>query len=187
MALKDKQFEQLFKEHFTGLCTFAVKIVRDTDTAKEIAHDVFINLWEKRETISPEKPIKSYLYTSVHNRCLNYIRDNRKFEKDEQAMERLAQNYTEPTNEQIDEAELESRVATAINRLPGKCREIFVLSRYEDLKYSEIAERLGIAVKTVEAQMSKALRLLRDYLKDYMGLIILFYRIVKGMQDFGCI
>ena len=167
-------FEQLFRDYFKPLTAFAKKYVGDIESAKEIVHEVFFNLWVKKETIDPTKAVKSYLYTSTYNRSLNFIRDNRKFDKN-------AKRETTPNSESIWNftdhmvtLELEEKINKTINLMPEKCREVFLLSRFEGLKYSEIAEKLNISVKTVESQMSKALMVLRENLKEYITVLILW-------------
>ncbi len=165
-------FENLFKEYFEPLCRYALNFVSDNDTSKEIVQDVFINLWNKRETLDTTKPIKSYLYTSIRNRCLNYIRDNKKFRSNvldvEIADYDLAFEYDD-----FEETDLQKKIDNTLDLLPTKCRQIFKLSRFEELKYKEISQKLDISVKTVEAQMSKALRIFRENLKDYINIIII--------------
>lgn len=146
--------------------------VNDRDSAQEIVQDVFINLWEKRETIDPGKPVKSYLFTSVRNRCLNFIRDHKKFRSYYLDVE-LEMEVKWEDNDNLSEADTERRVSEALNKLPEKCREVFELSRFDELKYKEIAEKLGISVKTVEVQMSKALKVMRGELKDLLIVLIL--------------
>ena len=164
------KFEEMFRTYFTSLCYFAQKYIPDLDSSKEIVHSIFISIWEKRDEFDFEKPAKSYLFTSVYNRCMNFIRDQKKF-VDSENSELLLENEA-VNNNHLEAAELESRIWKVINNLPEKCREIFVLNRFEDKKYAEIADHLNISVKTVEAQMSKALRVLRDHLKDYIHLIL---------------
>jgi RNA polymerase sigma-70 factor (ECF subfamily) len=160
----------MFRTYFTSLCYFAQKYIPDLDTSKEIVHTIFISIWEKRAEFDFEKPAKSYLFTSVYNRCMNYIRNQKKF-VDSENSEILLENEA-IHNDHLEAAELESRIWKVINELPEKCREVFVLNRFEGKKYAEIADHLNISVKTVEAQMSKALRVLRDHLKDYIHLIL---------------
>ena len=145
----------------------------DLDDAKEIVQDVFINLWNKRETISSEKSVKSYLFTSVKNRCFNFIRDNKKFRSNVLDID-IADYEVTFENDSFSEPELQTKINNAINKLPEKCRQVFKLSRIEELKYKEIADKLSISVKTVEAQMSKALKVLRKELKEYITVILLF-------------
>ncbi len=164
----EKNFEILFKTYFVPLSAYARKFIHDIDTVKEIVHDVFIRLWEKRDTIDTNKSIKSYLYTSVHNRCLNYIRDNKKFDKENIDMANISANTNKEETDKLVEAELESKIKNAIDSLPERCKEIFVLNRFDELKYKEVAVKLNISVKTVEAQMSKALKILKEKLAEYL-------------------
>lgn len=166
----DLKFEEMFRTYFSSLCYFAQKYIPDLDSSKEIVHSIFISIWEKREEFDFEKPAKSYLFTSVYNRCMNYIRDQKKFVDNENS-EMLLENEA-VYNDHLEAAELESRIWKVINSLPEKCREVFVLNRFEGKKYAEIADNLNISVKTVEAQMSKALKVLRDHLRDYIHLIL---------------
>ena len=168
--LDKRSFELLFRENFTALTGFARKYVKDLDTAKEITHDVFINLWEKRNEIDSGKPLHSYLFTSVRNRCLNYIRDQRKFDKTEDIAENPGYSHLAENADPVEMMELEERINLAIDSLPEKCREIFIMNRFRDLKYAEIAKELDISVKTVEAQMSRALKSLREKLAAYLPL-----------------
>ena len=173
-GLDKSAFEELFRSLFPGLVIFARKYVPDQDTAKEIVHNVFLNLWEKREKVDTRASLKSYLFTSVHNRCLNFIRDEKKFDRDEFLFQRLDSTEFADGTDRLEEQELEQRIFDALQALPEKCREVFTLNRFEGLKYGEVAEKLGISVKTVEAQMSKALKILREKLADYLTILILF-------------
>jgi RNA polymerase sigma-70 factor (ECF subfamily) len=167
------RYEELFRTYFVALCCFARKYVPDRDDSKEIVHSVFVNIWEKREEFDFEKPAKSYLFTSVYNRCMNHIRDRRKFVPGNEQLIIEGKNEGIINSDHLEAAELESKIWRIINSLPEKCKEVFVLNRFEGKKYSEIAEDLGISVKTVETQMSKALKTLRDHLTEYIHLYIL--------------
>jgi len=167
-------FEQLFKEHFIPLCNFARGFVLDADSAKEIVQDVFINLWQKRETIEQEKSVKAYLFQSVRNRCLNYIRDNQKFRSHYLDVE-LEQNRPAEDYDLLVSEEIQKTIEAAIQKLPDKCREVFKLSRFGEMKYNDIAMKLGISVKTVEVHISKALKILREELKDLMMILLLLF------------
>lgn len=166
-----KDFEGLFRDYFQPLCAYAFKYTKDFDSAKEIVHTVFVKVWEKRTGIDKDQNIRSYLYTSVYNRCLNHIRDSRKtVEFDDYHKETIGQD--DPAN--LEAQELQAKIEAAIQSLPDRCREVFILSRYEELKYAKIAERLEISVKTVEVQISKALKLLREHLADFLTIILIF-------------
>lgn len=161
-----QQFEALFREYFTSLCYFAQKYVADQDSAREIVHTVFISVWDNRNNFDFDKPAKSYLFTSVYNRSMNFLRDRKKFVSDPQGTTEEEQGAPDP--DYMAEAELESRIWKVIDSLPDKCREVFVLSRFDGLKYAEIAGKLNVSVKTVETQMTRALKALRIELKDYL-------------------
>ncbi|HPS45737.1 MAG TPA: RNA polymerase sigma-70 factor [Bacteroidales bacterium] len=163
----------LFKSHFKGLVHFAQKYVKDFDTAKEIVQDSFISLWEKKDTIDLSKSVKSYLTTIIYNKSLNYLRDNKKFNKEILSFEGIYPGYNQNPSDKLVASEIEHKIKRSINELPEKCREIFVLSRYHDLKYQQIADKLQISVKTVEAQMSKALQHMREQLAEYTTLLII--------------
>jgi RNA polymerase sigma-70 factor, ECF subfamily len=163
-------FEQIFKEYFKPLCGFAGKYVRDRDEAKAIVHDVFVAMWERRDSLPADVHHRSYLYTAVRNRCLNFVRDRKKLVP----LETIPREPESLPASTIESEELAREIEFAINTLPAKCREIFELNRRDGKKYSEIADQLGISLKTVEAQISKALSVLRTHLGDFLILIIFF-------------
>lgn len=163
-----REFEELFRNYFTPLMAFSRRILGDEEDAREVVHQVFINLWEKRSELDLSTSLKSYLFTSVNNRSLNVIRDRRKFSSEE--VPERAGEWDVST--QLEAMELEEKIRAAIDTLPERCREIFELNRFEGLKYSEIATQLDISVKTVENQMTKALKLLREQLGKYLSILL---------------
>ena len=163
-----REFEELFRNYFTPLMAFSRRILGDEEDAREVVHQVFINLWEKRRELDLSTSLKSYLFTSVNNRSLNVIRDRRKFSSEE--VPERAGEWDVST--QLEAMELEEKIRAAIDTLPERCREIFELNRFEGLKYSEIATQLDISVKTVENQMTKALKLLREQLGKYLSILL---------------
>lgn len=165
-------FEKVFKEYFQPLCHYSVRLVGDMDIAKDIVHNVFLKLWERRAEVHTEMPLRSYLFTSVHNRSLNHLRDHARFEAKDVSEIPLGSDLTADDHSNIEKAELESKIASAIQALPDRSREIFRMSRVEGMKYIEIARALDISVKTVEARMSSALRQLRDALKEYLTILV---------------
>ena len=173
-VLDEKNFEQLFKSHFNEIVFLAQRIVKDLDTAKEIAQEAFVNLWDKRNSIDLSKPVRSYLSASAHNRSLNYLRDHKKFDRNLLMHEKLF-DAVEDISPDHEHETLSKLIDAAMEELPEKCREIFRLNRFEDLKYREISEKLGISVKTVEAQMSKALRHMRNRLASEITLLLILY------------
>jgi RNA polymerase sigma-70 factor, ECF subfamily len=163
-----QSFEVLFRQYYQMLCAYAMRFVNDADTAEEIVQDLFYKLWEKREELLINTSVKSYLFSAVHNRCLKFI--------EHRNVETKYRNYyllheSEIDNEQHDTAgvhELQDIIDDTLNSLPDRCSRIFRLNRFEGLKYHEIARQLSISVKTVEANMGKALKLLRKNLRNYV-------------------
>ncbi len=166
-------FEGIFNEYYAPLCRFAAGYLSDTDSSEEIVQQVLINLWDRRDKLDSDKSIKSYLFTSVKNRCLNHIRNHKKFRN---RYLDLDSEWDIPVDEKYIsiEKDVERLVKEALDKLPEKCREIFILCRFEEMKYKEVADHLQISPKTVEAQMSKALKILREELKDVWMIILLF-------------
>ena len=161
----------MFREQFKPLCNFALKYVRDWDEAKGLVHEVFIAVWEKFDRLPPDTQYRSYLYTAVRNRCLNYIRDK----KTHVSFDSVPENQLIEVQTNLETSELEREIEIAIRLLPEKCRMVFELNRLEGLKYAQIAEKMGISVKTVEAQMSKALGLLKKHLSEFLSLLFFVF------------
>jgi len=173
-------FENVFKTYFKSLHTYACSILKDEAMAEEIVQQVFYKLWEKKEQLQLLQSVPAYLYRSVHNECLNYVKHT-KVKAKHHAHTLYAQQEPDETTDQATLKELQQKIDTAINDLPEQCRTIFQLSRFEDLKYREIADRLGISVKTVENQMGKALRTLRNKLVEYLPVLFLLFINVKNL------
>lgn len=171
----DKQvFEQLFRSCYVPLCNYAAGIVSDKDEAEDIVQQTMITFWEKRETIEIATSVKSYLYRAVHNQALNKIRHDKVRQEHSKDVQSAGEQESEAASGKILQQEMQAKIAEAINQLPDQCRTVFQLSRFENLKYLEIANHLGISVKTVENHMGKALRLMRISLKDYLPLFLLW-------------
>lgn len=175
IKLGDEQaFELLFRKHYIRLCTFANKFLNDPEEAKELVQDVFAKIWEGRDEIDPEDSLKSYVFKITQNLSLNRLR-RKKVESKYAEIYKLV--YIEcqefSAHESLLARELEDNIARSIAKLPNECRKVFELSRVEGLKYKEIAEALNISIKTVEAQISKALRLLRVEFRHYLTLLLI--------------
>jgi len=169
-AFDEAAFEVFFKKNFIPLCAFCqFKFGFDLDLAKEVVHTGFIKLWETRENLSAGVSIKNYLYKIIVNNSLDIIKHEKVKEKYEKY---FLQNVSEADVRKdfgsTDFKKLSADIDKAINDLPEEMRKIFLLSRYEELKYAVIAEQLGISVKTVETQMSRALLKLREKLSHYL-------------------
>lgn len=170
----DAAFEQLFKTHFKALHAYANVTLRDEEQAEEIVQSVFIKLWEKRELLHIDTSVKAYLYRSVHNECLNYIKHIKVKAKYEEHATYTSPGHTESASKTLELKELEGHIQQALSELPQQCRTIFQMSRFEELKYKEIAEQLNLSVKTVENQMGKALKLMRAKLQDFLPLLLIW-------------
>jgi RNA polymerase sigma-70 factor (ECF subfamily) len=160
------QFESLFRSSYVSLVRYAKTLIRDHDTAEEIVQDLFFRLWKDKEKLHIESSLNGYLYRAVHNRCLHYIDHNRVVEKYAQEMAVMIQETSETPTDILHYRELQARIAGILERLPEKCGKIFCMSRFEGLKYSEIAEKLSVSVKTVEANMGRALKEFRKALAE---------------------
>lgn len=176
----DKSFEQLFNLYYGYLCAFATKIIEDEISAEEIVQDFFVKIWEKRCDIIIETSVKNYMFRSVKNHCLNHIKHNQIKQKHAELVISTAEKNNFKDN--FIEVNLADDIARSIESLPEKRREIFRLSREDGLKYREIAEKMNISIKTVEAQMGLAFKQLREQLKKY-NTILFFVTFLKKQFD----
>jgi RNA polymerase sigma-70 factor (ECF subfamily) len=159
-------FDEIFRSHYPGLVGFAYSILKDRAEAEDTAQEVMLELWRRRSNIVLETSLRAYLFQATRNRALNRIRHQR-------VVDRLEPDVAKPSpsprpDRELDERELAALIRRALDDLPDRCREVFRLSRESGLRYAEIAESLGISIKTVEAQMGKALRLLRERLAPWL-------------------
>ena len=168
-------FNGLFDTYYVPLCHFACRYLSDLDTSRSVVQEVFIDLWVRRRKLTVDYSIKSYLYQSVKNRTIDYLRKQKESAELSASLEELRQA---PPRDLISETELSARISQAISQLPDKCREIFLLCKFDGMKYSQIAEKLDISIKTVEMQMGIALKKLRNSLYD-LRMINLFTFFVK--------
>lgn len=166
-------FEQVFKEHFKNLYAYACTILHDDVMAEEMVQQVFCRLWEKNRALKVEQSITAYLYRSVYHECLNYLKHMKVRSAHQQYVMKTGSESMQPS-ESTSLKELESRLEKALKTLPEQCRTIFQMSRFEELKYQEIADRLGLSIKTVENQMGKALKILRTQLADFLPAALIF-------------
>lgn len=164
---KDKRaFELVFNEYFALLKSYALRFMEDMEEAEEVIQEVFVKFWEKCDSLAPDSSIKSYLYRSVHNTCLNFIKHQKVKDGYRQYVMHYMEEAQNAPDPETDTSNVQDRILKEINELPPRCSEIFKLSRFEGLKYKEIADHLNISIKTVEVQMGKALKTLRENLKD---------------------
>ena len=164
----EKTFERVFKSNYKALYSYANMIVRDHEAAEEIVQGMFLKLWERKEKLELHTSLKAYLYRSIYNDSLNLIKHEKVKLKYQSHALYTMKNESDNASDKVQLSELEKRLQVALNQLPEGCRTIFQLSRFEDLKYKEIADRLKISIKTVENQMGKALKLLRMELAEFL-------------------
>ncbi|MCC6371886.1 MAG: RNA polymerase sigma-70 factor [Bacteroidia bacterium] len=165
-------FEQVFRQFYKALGNYACSVIKDKDEAEEVVQNMFFNLWNRRQKLDINTSLKSYLYRAVHNDCLNRI-------KHAKVRSIYAEDYKSTVSAAYDDSlktlnakELNKKIHSAIDELPEQCGLVFRLSRFDNLKYNEIATQLDISVKTVENHMGKALKLMREKLKDYLPLVL---------------
>ena len=168
-------FEQLFRSHYSTLCSYANNFLKDTDGAEEIVQEVMFKLWINRESVVFDTSPRSYLFRSVRNSCLNLLKHMNVRDEYRAAREAQVQDWQRSQEDEMIVTELEQKIRDAVDKLPVERRKVFVMSRYDGLTYAEIAARLNISVKTVENQMSSALRTLREELADYLPWLVLFF------------
>ena len=173
-------WDRIYLDNYTGLHQYAYTILNDDTLAEEMIHQVFLRILEKKGPVAVHTSLKAYLYRSVNNACLNHLK-HQKVKKDYRAHAVYTANR-QPDNSSanLHYKELEQRLREALNQLPEQCRTIFQLSRFEELKYTEIASQLGLSVKTVENQISKALKRIRAHLAGFLILaLVLLIRILS--------
>jgi RNA polymerase sigma-70 factor, ECF subfamily len=156
-------FEALFRAFAPGLCALAVRYVASRAVAEELVQDLFLDIWTRRAGLVVDRSVASYLQTAMRNRAMNHLRHERRMVAMPGAAERPedADAGAPGESELLDALELQD----AVEHLPARCRLIFTLSRQQDMSYGEIAASLGLSIKTVETQMGRALKSLRDRLR----------------------
>jgi|WetSurSiteA1Bulk_404760.scaffolds.fasta_scaffold07751_2 RNA polymerase sigma-70 factor, ECF subfamily len=176
---EEEAFEIIFRKYFQGMCLFAEHFVRNHETAEEIVEDFFCHLWDNCHHLMISSSLKGYLYRSIHNRCLNHIRNQKVRQQyiTENPYVLSDDELTEPDAAEepfsrLITGELEEKIVGAIDALPDQCRTIFCLNRFDNLTYAQIAEKLHISVNTVKTQMTRALHKLKNGLKDYLAIML---------------
>ncbi|MBX9851529.1 MAG: RNA polymerase sigma-70 factor [Cytophagaceae bacterium] len=164
-----QNIEKLFRENYKSLCNVVNRIVHDWDAAEDVVQEMFIKIWKKRNELKIETTLKGYLYKAASNAALNYLENNKRFKLHQEITEKNTANQIIDESVKLEQKEFEERIDRALDKLPPKCKAIFVLSRFEGMKYQEIANHLDVSLKTVENQMGIALQKLRDDLKPYIS------------------
>jgi len=169
-GISKSAFEEVFKAYFAPLHSYAYTLLQEDAQAEEIVQQVYYKLWLKKNELHINQKLKAYLYKAVHNECLNFIK-HQKVKKTHQEFVMHTEKQSSSPIQQLAAQELKTKIQQALASLPEQCRTIFQMSRFEDLKYREIAEQLQLSVKTVENQMGKALRTMRQHLSAYLSLL----------------
>jgi RNA polymerase sigma-70 factor (ECF subfamily) len=166
-------FELLFHAYYPGLVVFASQFTFDRDEAEEIVQDFFVRCWQKHQFIQPLESLRNYFFSSVKNRSLNYLKHKKIEEYYLKHLSGISENHLVYNHDLYSATELQEKIKNSIALLPERCREIFKMSRIQGLKNDEIAVELNLSKRTVETQISNALKILRVELKEYSGLLII--------------
>lgn len=169
-----QDFEKLFNIYYSNLCAYANNFLKDVDASEEVVQEILFKLWTNKDSIIITSSVQSYLFRAVRNASLNVLKHIDIREDYKVNNEYEMQNSISSEDEMII-SELEQKIRNTIDQLPIERKKIFIMSRYDGLKYSEIAEKLNLSVSTVENQMVKALKFLREELIDYLPWIIIFF------------
>ncbi len=176
MVEGDKEaFSFFFKKYYSDLCNLVNLYLHDPVMSEEIVQDIFIYLWEKKEKIKIESSLKSYLLRACKNRSLNYIRNEKTKLDIHSNIGYIDKGSIEMPDNVMDANQLRDVINAAIDSLPKRCREIYIMGKEKNMSYREISEELGISVKTVEVQMGKALKKLRGELRPYYNDIFILF------------
>lgn len=166
-ALDERRFEVLFRALYADLCRFAASYVRDRQAVEDLVQEAFLEVWRRRDRWSAQDDLRAYLFKTVRNRALNEQRRARRTPGGTEALVHLEPGRHQTPDTALEDQELAGVVPQVVEQMPVRCREVFTLSRHRGLTYAEIAEVLGISVKTVETHMTRALHVLRARLQAY--------------------
>ena len=164
----EQVIDVLFRRHYSFLCNAIYRIIRDKNIAEDLVQDVFFELWKKKENLFIKNSVKAYLKRAAVNKSLNYIRDQ-KATVDGEVTFPFLESKQSTAVQKLEAKEMNKHITDAIENLPPRCRQVFILSRFEAMSYQQIAEKLDISVKTVENQISKALKNLRIVVQKFTG------------------
>ncbi|QEC44217.1 RNA polymerase sigma-70 factor [Pseudobacter ginsenosidimutans] len=180
------QFQQEFSHHYEPLCQYAFSFVKEIHAAEDIVQDIFVHVWEKKQSLVGNEGMRYYLFTAVRNNCLTWLQRNKRSVVTTLTGQEGLQTAPEEYRKEKTETDFHTLMQSALDKLPPKCREVFVLSRMSKLTYQEIADTQGISVKTVENQMGKALRILRNFIRERQAyLTVLLFSIFYSLIMIG--
>jgi len=180
-------FQQLFTAEYNKLCRYALSYMQDEHAAEDVVQDTFIRIWETKQDLIGSPDIRFYLVTAVRNNCISALRKlkSSSVQYMEQAPEPEPEPFLTATQHREELAAKGQKLAAALDLLPPKCKEIFLLVKMHGMSYKKVAESLDISVKTVENQMGKALRVLREFTSVSTMLILGSLIIVKQLLPVG--
>ena len=183
LCIRDESaFETIYKNNFQSLYSYAFSILKNEMAAEEIVQNVFFKIWERASSLNIKGSMIAYLYRAVHNEALNHVK-HLKVRSENKLQIIYGMDQTDDNAfKNLQAKELETQLHKALKELPEQCRTVFQLSRFEELRYREIADKLVISIKTVENHMGKALRILRLKLIKYLPLILIFIHFKKGFK-----
>lgn len=168
-------FDYIFNYYYSSLCAFSMQYVNDYDMVEDLVQDLFVNLWSEAPNLNVKSSLKSYLFTSVRNRCLDFLKHRKVSEKHRTYILYSADIYVNSIDHYFSESELRQTVHKSLEKLSPRCREIFELSRMHGLSNKDISEKLEITKRTVELQISNALRILRKELVEFLPLWLIAF------------
>jgi RNA polymerase sigma-70 factor (ECF subfamily) len=173
-----KSFHVLFTELYPLLHNIAIQYVNEVDDAKDIVQNAFLKLWENRQTIKQNSNLRNYLFTLVKNACIDYIRKKQNYNQHVSSIYNVEFDVNLVVLEETSYEEYEkilTNIELAVDSLPEKCRDVFKLSKYNKLSNKEVSTKLKISIKTVEAQLSKATKILRSELQPNLSIISILF------------
>jgi len=176
-------FEEIYSDFFGVMYHLSLQYLRDEKISEEIVQDTFMKLWEIRESLDDRFNIRSFLYTITKNNCLNYLRNQKIAFRHQENLRYLEMQFNyealDKLGSYIEFEELRAKIDQAICSLPDDLRATFELSRFEEMSYKDIAEKQSVSIKTVEARMTKSLKILRHELRDYLTIICMITNFIS--------
>lgn len=166
-------FQETFYKYYEPLCKYAFTIVKEPHSCEDIVQETFLRVWEKKQNLIGSEELTWYLYTAIRNNCLSFLEKKQKTVLGEFNGQEIIETPGERPPVQTNETDYDTLLQNALENLPPKCREVFVLSRVSNLTYKQISDSLGISIKTVENQMGKALKILRAYIRQKQDLPVI--------------